>query len=323
MYKLSILIIILLYIQNISCYVYFDVRTYSDNVIIQEIIVEPTTQYPNNEITKLSPDYTKRLTINIFENTCLYRYKNVEKDHIYNNENTNGIILHSFIYTIQNACNPTVLDCHDLILGPKIIYGYIELLDDNLKPRPNSNRMTNIATRQFKYGYGMKYMSLALEYVESLNNVRDFLQRYYSYNRKIISIETDHIRDELELFNNCCNTEHNYLYFYTIKINNKLFLKIGISTQDLFQTFVRQILIEQYTQDIESFRLIAMYEYSSLIITTHIEQIIEELLRIFNIDKEHFGLYSFPKSWNIIQSHIMNCNMISKSYIRENIEENY
>jgi hypothetical protein len=239
------------------------------------------------------------------------------------------MVLDAFMYTIKNNDYPTLLDCNNLLMNPKIIYGYINILH---KPKSKNDYNTR---HDYIYNYQIYDSNIddSIEYIMSFNIVKDFIRRYFEYNQKIASIGTnyrsvidnkEHIRKELNLFNNCCNKlnkEHNYLYFYIIKINNELCLKIGVSTHDLFQTFVRQILIEQYTQDIESFRLLAIYDYSSLTIAENTEHIIKEALHIFSIDKQQRGLYSFYKSWSLIQSYIINGMMFSKSYIRENIED--
>ena len=267
MNKLIILSIIFLYIQNISCYMYFDVRKYLDNITIQEIIppfinlenYEPLTAYPilkdyknpnseiiiqnfNNEPVDCKHNNegiaiphiiveTQRLTINIYKNSCLYRYKNVNKECLYNDANTTGIVLDAFMYTIKNNDNPTLLDCNNLLMNPKIIYGYINILN-----KPFNMNHNDYMHNYKKYIYNDRiYDSNINNLIESrmsFNMVKDFIRRYFEYNQKIASIGTnyrslidnkEHIRKELNLFNNCCNKlnkEHNYLYFYIIKINN-------------------------------------------------------------------------------------------------------
>ena len=352
-------IILLYYIQSISCYMYFDVRKYSDNITIQEII--PPFMNLENYKLYIGPesrcdvfnDYfgnyfmygSERLTINIVYNSkCMYKFKLVKEHCIYNDTYTTGFVLEPFELSINNNHNPTLSDCHNLLMNPSVIY----------------NRQSS---RTFSFGssemFNEQYFNNQLDYQNNIMNrkmtiktgcdsfigynnepsSKDFLRRYFEYNQKIsltdanyIKKPTDnkkHIEKELGLFTKEIDTEldsftidlekHNYMYFYVLKINGIWCLRFGLTERDLLQTFTRQLFIEHFTKNIDTFRLLAIYDYESTTIAENTEQIIKEGLKSFILEEKQLG-YSFFKSWDVLKTYIKNGMMFSKSWIRPDLE---
>jgi hypothetical protein len=170
-------------------------------------------------------------------------------------------------------------------------------------------------------------------------SVKDFLRRYFEYNQKIASTDINYIKKitdnkeqiekELGLFATFLEKDsftinlekHNYMYFYILQINGIWCLRFGLTEQDLFQTFTRQLLIDHFTKNIDTFRLLAIYDYESKTIAENTEQMIKEGLKSFILEEKNLIIgYSFFKSWNLLNTYITNGMMFSKSFIRPEIE---
>ena len=373
-------IILLYYIQSISCYMYFDVRKYPDNITIQEII-PPFMNLENYEpyvgLESRCDNFddqmygSERLTINIlniqrnthkllnyetnyYGNACLYKFKLVKEHCIYNDTNTTGFVLEPFIFSIKNNNNPTLSDCHNLLMNPRMIYniknsrtfsfalGSIhanneifnkDYYNNQLDYQGNNFWVRKMTTKIVSDGRFIGY--------HNEPSLKDFLRRYFEYNQKIASTDANYIKKltdnkeqiekELGLFTKEIDKEldsftidlekHNYMYFYVLKINGIWCLRFGLTERDLLQTFTRQLFIEHFTKNIDTFRLLAIYDYDyeSTTIAENTEQIIKEGLKSFILEEKQLG-YSFFKSWDVLKTYITNGMMFSKSWIRPDLE---
>jgi hypothetical protein len=371
---------------------YFDVRKYNDNITIQEIIppfinlenYEPGDSVKSDCDVVMDNIYgSERLTITLlnkppnspslynyntgYGNVCLYKFILVKEHCIHNDTNTTGLVLEPFEFSIKNNNNPTLSDCHTLLMNPKIIYNIKHNMIIQTDTRNNNhiafnriyynNQLNNIWGDSRTVTRHMTYRSQEGNLVRQSNepSVKDFLRRYLEYNQKIASTDTNYIKKltdnkeqikkELGLFTSFLEEDkelklltsfleqgkesdgftnnlekHNYIYFYVIKIDDIWCLRFGLTDQDLFQTFTRQLFIDQFTKNIDTFRLLAIYDYESLTIAENTQRVIKEGLKSFILEENLIISYSFSKSWNLIKTYITNGMLFSKSWIRPELE---
>ena len=125
-----------------------------------------------------------------------------------------------------------------------------------------------------------------------------------NYNKKYIINQIDLLNIKNNRINNC-------VYFYSIMLDNKHCLKVGLTSRNLCDRFYKYLFVEHKTQkkDIDTFRLLAVYNFETRQIAQAMETVFNIRLKKYKLfEDQHSRIeqYEFNKSWEIIKKYIIN-----------------
>ena len=292
---------ITIYIKGVSSYMYFDITRYDTNITITEVftpfvrndkidlLLSKEIKSPKNTCTRsilITPNYGYSLQPNHFineiiiwidyEKPSICQYTTIRKiyDVCYRAGGFNMVNNNFFVDV------PTLEDCYDLLLYPS----------------------------QIERSY------------QDQNGGLQLLYRFYAYHQQMLLQDTfhiksssdgkEHIRQQISLLNINQHNKYNYIYFYVIKMDNKWCMKFGRTDGDLYDVLSKYLFVEHFVQkkDIETFRLLAVWQFESEKIAQKYEEIIKEGFSKYPLNNNQpfmpIEQYSFVESWNLSKDYI-------------------
>ena len=136
-----------------------------------------------------------------------------------------------------------------------------------------------------------------------------------------------YIYDQVCLLNIPERDTHNLIYFYYLQINNKECLTVGYTTCDLFERLCKYILIEnkKKKKKMDTFRLLAVYNYENLEFAKSIDILINSALQKYPLIKtqpSQTKQYMFVDSWKLIKNNVISGLMFSsEGWVHPDITE--
>lgn len=114
------------------------------------------------------------------------------------------------------------------------------------------------------------------------------------------------------------------IYFYALKLDGKLCIKPGKSKQELSTRINQYLFIEhsKKSKNMETFMLIAVYEFDSEDIMKNIENLIKSGFNEYPLNKDQHGnteQYLLEPSWNHLKGFINNMPFSKNSWIHPNV----
>jgi hypothetical protein len=141
------------------------------------------------------------------------------------------------------------------------------------------------------------------------NKIKSFL--FYTNSSYLKKFNKKYIINQINLLNIKNTENNNYVYFYSILLDNKYCLKVGLTSRDLCNRFYRYLFVEHKNQqkDINTFRLLAVYNFETRQIAQAMETVFNVRLKKYKLSEHQHSRteqYEFYKSWEIIKKYIIN-----------------
>lgn len=115
------------------------------------------------------------------------------------------------------------------------------------------------------------------------------------------------------------------LYYYALVADGKAMLKPG-KTHQVLKKRIRQYLFKEHKnmeKDMETFKLIAVYEFKTKNLLTKAELLMKEGFKEYPLKEEQFHAteqYQLEPCWNLLKSFLRNMPFCKKSWIGPDVE---